>query len=244
MPDAASDGEEEEEEISSDEEVEDEEEQKQPTQAYLSLMKSLAENAPNKAKRRKLDHTSSTEDAPNPKEPEPVPEAKTEEAEDSEPQDAGDDPDFVDDAEGEEDQAEDGAIEDLFDEDDDLDAEDPFEVHFDSPKDDVVQPRVKSIQEGGWKTQRAIQNSMRIQLSTPNTEQPLPGPMTGIADLKLKKKLKESLASKREKFDAVEQTIAPLLFNYQDLLYCDRTVSGGQSVRRMACLHALNHIFK
>lgn len=238
MPDAES---EQEEEISSDDE--EEEEQKQPTQAYLSLMKSLAESAPNKAKRRKLDHTSSTEDAPKTTQPETETETNREETEASEPKERLEDPDFVDEAEGEEDLA-DTAIEDLFDEDDDLDAEDPFEVHFDSPKDEVVQPRIKAIQEGGWKTKRAIENSMRIQLSTPNDEQSLPGPVAGIADLKLKKRLKESMAPKREKFDAVEQTIAPLLFNYQDLLYCDRTVAGGQSVRRMACLHALNHIFK
>lgn len=238
MPDAES---EQEEDISSEEE--EEEEQKQPTQAYLSLMKSLAESSPNKAKRRKLDHSSSTEVVLKTTETETEIDTRAEESDASEPRETQEDPDLVDEAEGEEDPA-DTAIEDLFDEDDDLDAEDPFEVHFDSPKDELVQPRIKTIQEGGWKTKRAIENSMRIQLSTPNDEQSLPGPVTGIADLKLKKRLKESMATKRENFDTVEQTIAPLLFSYQDLLYCDRTVIGGESVRRMACLHALNHIFK
>ncbi|KAM7204098.1 hypothetical protein V8F33_001733 [Rhypophila sp. PSN 637] len=244
LPDAESEPEE---EISSDEE--EEEEQQPPAQAYLSLMKSLAESAPNKAKRRKLDHQPSAEETPKTTEPKPQAETEAEETKVQKPQGAGEDPDFVDEADGEEeDQVDEAAVEDLFDEDDDLDAEDPFEVHFDSPKDDVVQARIKAIKEGGWTNQRAIENSMKIQLSVPKVEptqeQPLPSRITGIADLKLKKRLKESMAPKRAEFDAVEQTVAPLLFNYHDLLYCDRTVAGGQSVRRMACLHALNHVFK
>jgi len=230
MVDAESESEE---DISSDEE---EEEQEQPAQAYLSLMKSLAESAPHKAKRRKLDHASAEETT----QPEP-------EAESSIPvnKDGEEDPDMVE--EEPEEDAEDAAPEDLFDEDDEVDAEDPFELHFESPKDEIVQPKLKSIKEGDWKTQRIIENFTRIQLSTPGAgeseEKPLP-PITGVTDLKLKKKLNESFAPKHPAFNAIEQTIAPLLFNYRDLLYCNRTVAGGQSVRRMACLHALNHIFK
>jgi U3 small nucleolar RNA-associated protein 25 len=217
-------------EVDSDEE--DEEETAPPAQSYMSLMRSLVESAPN-AKRRKLDHTS-TED----KEPAPESDKDDEEEEDR-------DPDLVEEAE--EDPA-DVTPEDLFDEDDDLDTTDPFETHFSEPKEEEVQPKLNAIKEGKWRMERVAAKSTRIFINTPdtgNTEaKTLPSAVSGISDLKLKKKLHESMEPKHSKFDQVEQTVAPLLFNYQDLLYCNRTVSGSDGVRRMTCLHALNHIFK
>jgi U3 small nucleolar RNA-associated protein 25 len=219
-------------EVDSDED--DEEEEVQSAQPYLSLMRSLVESAPRDAKRRKLDHTSAEgEDSAK---PEP-----TDDEEGGEERDV----DLVD--EREEDPA-DAAPEDLFDEDDDLDTSDPFEVHFSDPKEDELQPRLKAIQGNKWRLERVAAKSTRVFLNTPDTGdaagKPLPAPVSGISDLKLKKRLQEAMEPKHPKFDQVEQTIAPLLFNYQDMLYCNRTVAGSQGIRRMASLHALNHIFK
>lgn len=225
-------------EVDSDEE--EEEEAKPAAQSYMSLMRSLVESAPHKAKRRKLDHPSGEDKDSSKPESAPVAEGDSEGEED-----ADRDVDLVEEAE--EDPA-DAAPEDLFDEDDDLDSTDPFEVHFADPKEAEVQPKVKAIQGGKWRMERVATDSTRVFLNTADTgdAEPttLPAPITGISDLKLKKKLNESMAPKHSKFDQVEQTIAPLLFNYQDILYCNRTVAGSQGLRRMACLHALNHIFK
>jgi U3 small nucleolar RNA-associated protein 25 len=219
-----------------DSDEEDEEETIQSGQPYMNLMRSLVESAPHQAKRRKLDHSSEDKESASR-------EAAPEPAQDDEDEER--DVDLVD--EPEEDPA-DAAPEDLFDEDDDLDSSDPFEVHFSEPKEDEVQPRLKAIQENKWRMERVAAKSTRIFLNTPDTgaaEGPsLPAPISGISDLKLKKKLQESMEPKHPKFDPIEQTIAPALFNYQDLLYCNRTVSGSEGIRRMACLHALNHIFK
>ena len=218
-----------------DSDEEDEEENQQPAQPYMNLMRSLVESAPPQAKRRKLDHPSADDTEA----------AKQEAASEDEEDGAERDVDLVE--EPEEDPA-DAAPEDLFDEDDDLESSDPFEVHFSDPKEQEVQPRVKAIQGGKWRVERVAAKSTRMFLSTPDVAgveaQSLPAPVSGISDLKLKKKLQESMAPKHFKFDLVEQTIAPLLFNYQDILYCNRTVAGSQGARRMACLHALNHIFK
>lgn len=221
-------------EVDSDEE--DEEETNQAAQPYMSLMRSLVESAPHKVKRRKLDHASAgdTEVA----KPEEGPEEDEEAGEDK-------DVDLVD--EPEEDPA-DAAPEDLFDEDDDLDSSDPFETHFSDPKEEEVQPRVKAVQGGKWRMERVATKSTRVFYNTPDAAgvdgKALPAAVSGISDLKLKKRLRESMEPKHPKFDPTEQTIAPLLFNYQDILYCNRTVAGSQGIRRMACLHALNHIFK
>ncbi|KAK4241334.1 hypothetical protein C8A03DRAFT_30551 [Achaetomium macrosporum] len=223
-------------EVDSDEE--DEEQAKQPAQPYMSLMRSLVESAPHKAKRRKLDHAPSEHKETSQAEPVPEPVKDEEDEEDR-------DVDLVE--EPEEDPA-DAPPEDLFDEDDDLDSSDPFEVHFADPKEEELQPRLKAIQAGKWRTERIATNSTRVFLNTPDAGdaegKSLPAPMSAISDVKLKKRLQEAMTAKHSKFDQVEQTIAPHLFNYQDLLYCNRTVSGSQSIRRLACLHALNHIYK
>ncbi|KAH6845093.1 U3 small nucleolar RNA-associated protein 25 [Chaetomium sp. MPI-CAGE-AT-0009] len=221
-------------EVDSDEE---DEEEAQSSQPYLSLMRSLVESAP-KAKRRKLDHASAED--PDSAKPEAAPETANDE-EDGEERDV----DFVE--EPEEDPTN-VAPEDLFDEDDDLDISDPFEVHFADPKKDELRPRLEAIQGNKWRMERIAAKSTRIFFNTPDAgdaaAKPLPAPVSGISDLKLKKRLQEAMAPKHPKFDQVEQTIAPLLFNYQDMLYCNRTVAGSQGIRRMASLHALNHVFK
>ncbi|KAL2173229.1 uncharacterized protein P884DRAFT_212563 [Thermothelomyces heterothallicus CBS 202.75] len=226
-------------EVDSDEE--DEDEVQQPAQPYMSLMRSLVESAP-KAKRRKLDHPSTEGRDRDSSKPEAAPEPAHGNEEESGEEG---DPDMVE--EPEEDPTN-LAPEDLFDEDDELDSTDPFETHFADPKEEEVQPKLKAIKEGKWRMERIPTKSTRIFLSTPDTGDAaaklLPAPVSGISDLKLKKRLHDAMASKHPKFDQVEQTIAPLLFNYQDVLYCNRTVAGSQGVRRMAALHALNHVFK
>ncbi len=72
----------------------------------------------------------------------------------------------------------------------------------------------------------------------------VPGPVSGPSSLKLKKKLNDVMLSKRPKFDPAEQEIAPFVFNYHDTFFCERTPAVAGSLRRMAALHALNHIFK
>ncbi|KAK0728615.1 hypothetical protein B0T26DRAFT_636794 [Lasiosphaeria miniovina] len=211
---------------------------------YLSLMQSLVESAPHKAKRRKLDHPSAEDRTEQPTPESAVNAAGEDDDENSE------DVDRVEEAE--EDPA-DVKPEDLFDYDDEeADAEDPFETHFVDLDQALLLPRLKAIQEDKWRTHRVVAKPMRTLIHTPGVGDPsdsgdsalLPRPVSGISGLKLKKKLSETMGPKHATFDPTEQTIAPLLFNYSDLLYCNRTVAGAESVRRMACLHALNHIFK
>ncbi|KAH7633094.1 U3 small nucleolar RNA-associated protein 25 [Sordaria sp. MPI-SDFR-AT-0083] len=221
----------------SEEEDEEGEEEAQSGQPYMSLLKSF--QSATKSKKRKLDHTE--EEGPNKA-------TKTEDDDDSDDEDddeeVKEDVDAVD--EPEED-PQDAPLEDLFDEDDDLDDSDPFETHFAAPDEATFQARIKAVQANKWRTDRIAQNSNRIYYNTPetgdSTERKLPHSISGVADLKLKKKLAESMA-KHTEFDEAEKAVAPLLFNYQDMLYCNRTVASSESIRRMACLHALNHVFK
>ncbi|KAK0635639.1 hypothetical protein B0T17DRAFT_612470 [Bombardia bombarda] len=236
---------EEESEDEMDSDDEDDEESAQNAQPYMSLMRSLVESAPHKAKRRKLDHSSTEESAKRSK----TKPASNDVDMDGEPQDG--DADLVDEPEEapeEIDAPEEVAPEDLFDLDDNLDTTDPFETHISAPDDAIVQPRLRAIKAGNWRTERVTSKGTRIQVNVPNVDGSdgwsMPAPVNGIADLKLKKKLDETLSKKHATFDLVEQTIAPFLFDYQDVLYCNRTVASADSARRITCLHALNHILK
>jgi U3 small nucleolar RNA-associated protein 25 len=158
--------------------------------------------------------------------------------------DASGDVDHVDEPE---ESPENGPVEDLFDEDDDLDASDPFESHFAAPNDEAVTPKVKEIQKGQWQLSRTLQNTWRFFVNTPGTghaNAELPKTIGGPGDLKLKKKLQESVQDKWTSFDQVEKLLAPVIFSNLDTLFCERTIANAASVRRMACVHALNHVFK
>jgi U3 small nucleolar RNA-associated protein 25 len=212
-------------------------------------MKSLAESAPHTAKRRKVAHGAADEEIQPLSSMVIAPDTTTSQVEEG--KEEGDegvvkDIDHVDEPE---DDPANAPLEELSDDDDEPDASDPFETHFSAPNDEYLAPRLKAAKEDNWRTERTAANNTRIVLNTPDTGglpdgQSFPKPISTITDINLKKKLSESLSSKNSKFGPVEQTIAPYIFNYQDTLYCNRTVAGGQNVRRMACLHALNHVFK
>lgn len=44
--------------------------------------------------------------------------------------------------------------------------------------------------------------------------------------------------------DTLTSTLASSLSNYQDLLFCERTAGNAKDLRKVTCLHALNHVFK
>jgi U3 small nucleolar RNA-associated protein 25 len=148
-----------------------------------------------------------------------------------------------------EDEPEDQVEEQLDDDDDSEDEEnptDPFDVHFAHPDDDIVAKRVKSVQEGNWATKPALLQTLRAAVTYPasNTGSEVPKSIAGLDGLQLKQKLKETSSRKIGEFDAVQRNLSPLLFNYNDVLFCDRTVRNADSLRELTCLHALNHVFK
>lgn len=199
----------------------------------MALIKSLTEEsgAPH-AKRRKLEHQ-----AP-----------QTEKSND-EPADEAKDLDLVEEPEEAPDGAEEGGTFDGdVDDDEVVDTSDPFDGHFGAADEEVVTRRLKAIEEAKWTTKKVATKGTRTVLNAPDTGDEgdqilVPSPVASASDLRLKHRLQESMKDKR-KFDAVEQSLSPYLFGYRDLLYCDRKLSNSKSIRRLACLHALNHVFK
>lgn len=217
---------------------EDEDEDTADARPYMALIKSLTEDteAPS-AKRRKLDHQSAPSETPK---DEPV-----------EPEETAADPDFVEETEEAPDEAE---VEGVFDEgedaeDDEIDTSDPFDRHFVAIDEASLARRLKAIADANWTTKKVAAKGTRTVLNGPDTgddsdQISVPAPVSSASELSLKHKLQETMAGKKSKFDAVGQSLAPYIFGYNDLLYCNRTTANGESLRQLACLHALNHVFK
>ncbi|RKK78754.1 U3 small nucleolar RNA-associated protein 25, partial [Fusarium oxysporum] len=216
----------------------DDDEHTTSSKPYMALLQSFnnESSAPN-AKRRKLDHKKSTQ-------------SQTEEDSSGEESHAEDqDEDTEKDIDRSEDEAEEQVEEKLDDEDDSEDEEnptDPFDVHFAHPNDNTVSQRVKSVQKNDWATKRALLHNMRATILYPgsDTGSEIPKPIAGLEGLQLKQKLRETSSRKIGDFDALQRNLGPLIFNYNDVLFCDRTVQNSDSLRELACLHALNHVFK
>ncbi|KAI0456946.1 hypothetical protein F5B21DRAFT_119678 [Xylaria acuta] len=200
-----------------------------------SLAKDSASSAAPSAKRRKLDHQPPQDE---------VPSAVDEKKEPSDDEER--DVDLVEEPEeepaNEVDPDEDG------DDDDIPDATDPFETHFVNPDSAEYNTRFKGIQSNVYQAKQMEKNGWRIVRSIPGhdsdqTRQP-PTTLSGSSNLKLKHRLIEIANKLRPTFDKLEQVLYPITFGYQDLLFCGRSANNSENLRRMACLHAVNHVFK
>lgn len=187
-------------------------------------MQSLASESAPQAKRRKLEHKeSNTED-----------DADEEAADNVEEEEEGPET------------ATDGLLEN---DDEPEDASDPFEAHFANPDDNVLSRRLKSIQENQWSTRKSLLSKIGkavVTLPEDNEDKAAAGlpTVSGPGELKLKQKLAGVMVKQRPSFDALEKSIASFIFTYQDILYCERTPASAESLRRLACLHVVNHVFK
>lgn len=154
----------------------------------------------------------------------------------------------VEDVEGGEEPIEDD-VESLEDEeaDEDEDASDPFELHFANPDDNDLQKRLKSVASNQWRNEKTRAGQYAtIALSFPAVDDQAAArkPVKTSSQLKLKQRLADAAQKQLPGFDELEQAIAPYLFNYQDVLCGARNLENAASLRRLASLHALNHIYK
>ena len=65
-----------------------------------------------------------------------------------------------------------------------------------------------------------------------------------VEGLHLKQKLKDPLSKLLPQFDVVEASVATAVFHYQDVLFPQRTLDHADTLRKLSCLHSLNHVLK
>lgn len=210
----------------------DDEAEASQVRPYMALLQGFADTSAPKAKRRKLDHSQPATAQPPPADLE------------SEDEEEGDnDVDHVDEPEDTANEPEEQPEDDSSDEEEG--STDPFDVHFAHADETRSTNAVKSIKEGQWTTRRAMVNSWRGTFSDPSSASArTPHPLSSLDDLHLKRKLKEIASKKLSKISEAEKHLMSLVFGYSDVLHCDRTIKDSDFLRRMVCLHALNHVFK
>lgn len=134
-------------------------------------------------------------------------------------------------------------------EDDGKDASDPFETHFADPDDNLLRQRLQSIQQNQWDVLKATLPQVgKAIVGYPHAKDSasmfIINEVSGPEQLKLKQKLATAMSRLKPSLDILERHIAPLMFDYHDLLYCERKTTNSESLRRLACLHAVNHVYK
>lgn len=224
---------------SDDEDDEEDAEKKSSSRPYMALLQSFNDsNAPN-AKRRKLGHTEK-----QPVEASPSgDEGSEDEGNDEDGSDEPRDPDHVD-------EVEDAGMdmEELpeNDSEDEEDPTDPFDAHFANSDETAIARRVSAIKDNKWSTKRAMLKSWRATLTHPDCgdNYDIPTPLTSLNTLRLKQKLKETASKTMSQLTDVQQALGRPIFDYQDVLHCDRTVKNSEQLRKLVCLHAVNHVFK
>jgi U3 small nucleolar RNA-associated protein 25 len=233
-----------EEEDESDEGSEEEEEDEAAPagKAYGALLASLKrpeDEEGRSRKRRKLDVKETVADVP----------VDAEESGDDSNAEPGLEVDEDSDEEDDEaqDAIEDASSETLQDEDDE-DASDYFEIHFANPEDNELATRLKDVQNGEWRVdkQGAYQKgtlTVTMPKSAPEMASKKPT-LKNTGDIPLKQKLVETAKKHIGTFDDVQRTVVPHMLSYTDLLVTNRTAANAESLRNVACMHALNHVLK
>lgn len=135
--------------------------------------------------------------------------------------------------------------EDIQDEEDDT--SDPFSVHFANPDDNELSRRLETVTKNDWRTEKIkAANEASLTVSMPALVDPSHArkPIKSVKQLNLKQRLAETAQKHLPHLDSLEQALCPYIYNYQDVLCGARTVDNATSLRRLASLHALNHIYK
>ncbi|KAF2260100.1 U3 small nucleolar RNA-associated protein 25 [Lojkania enalia] len=132
------------------------------------------------------------------------------------------------------------------DDEEEVDRSDPFEVHFADPDENEMLKRLKAITEHRWTAEKVDVAGGRCVLQVPDVNQKASPrlKMKSARDVNLKPRLLGNAQGVLGQFDAVEQALAPSIFDYQDVLFGARTVRNAGRLRYITCLHALNHIYK
>ncbi|XP_078352383.1 U3 small nucleolar RNA-associated protein 25 homolog [Oculina patagonica] len=131
---------------------------------------------------------------------------------------------------------------------------DPFTAHFEQDLDDGVEKHLSNLKTWQQKT-RKIPSFGSVTEIIPSAEG-LPtvhinfDKETTFTDLMVKARLGQAwqainnIPGSEGMFTPLQQDLFGHINSYQDLFYSNRTFQNGDEIRRLYCLHAVNHILK
>ena len=124
----------------------------------------------------------------------------------------------------------------------------PFLEHLEKNGENL-ENSIRAVKQNTWSTMRPTKAGKWSQtLIFPTVSGSSPDPnlhtITSIQDLVLKKRLRDSAKNKLPSFDRLCGSLAFSLSHYRDILFPQRTLENSETLRKLMCLHALNHVFK
>lgn len=127
---------------------------------------------------------------------------------------------------------------------------DPFMKHFGRPDDDnELERKIQAVKENKWSTMEPMKiqkwsYTLKIPQVSGSDPEPRSPTVSALNELTLKQKLRETSGKLMPPLDKLSGNLAFNLFNYHDILFPHRTLDNSEILRKLACLHAINHVFK
>jgi len=157
----------------------------------------------------------------------------------------------------------DGEDDEQFSSDDDADGsekgdsstriKDPFKVHFEN---DITDEFVAALQKGEMNRSQkvvsgfGIYESVQPIIDTPTSLSLSKQSISTLGNAKVREKIidrwnKVNKKGKEEgDFTPLQRSLFKHINSYQDVFYSQRTFENGEEIRRLYCLHAVNHVLK
>ncbi|KAM0797406.1 U3 small nucleolar RNA-associated protein 25 [Usnea florida] len=107
---------------------------------------------------------------------------------------------------------------------------DPFTKHFARRENTELSQGIQDIKNGDLSSSSVLARGLSI---VPNTK-----------ELWLKQKLQVSAMRSLPSLDKITGSVASSVFKYRDVLFPQRTLKNGETLRKLTSLHVLNHIIK
>ena len=130
------------------------------------------------------------------------------------------------------------------------DPQDPYEDHFVSNSGGSLATNIADMKAGSTQRQKGLlDHDLKVLSIRPSTlEHSLaPAQAGGLSRIEhafLKSRIRSQAAQVQNDITKDVQSLSRLLFAYEDVMFCERTIKNAQSLRNQACIHALNHVLK
>ena len=127
---------------------------------------------------------------------------------------------------------------------------DPFVKHFDRSDDDKeLEQKIQAVKENNWSTMEPMKIqkwscTLKMPPVSGSNPEPFSRTVSALRELTLKQRLRDSSGKLIPPMDKLSGNLAFHLFNYHDILFPHRTLVNSEILRKLACLHAINHVFK
>lgn len=126
---------------------------------------------------------------------------------------------------------------------------DPFLEHFAQREDIELSQGIVDVKNGNWATRMSdskLEGGYLFKVPQVSSSALIHGSsiVLDTNDLPLKQKLQEPAKKALPSLDSMSGSLASSIFNYRDVLFPQRTLINAETLRKLMCLHALNHVFK